>query len=278
MTRIVLGIEYDGSRHCGWQTQPSGCALQDALERALAEIAGQPVATVCAGRTDAGVHAAAQVVHFDAAVERPESAWVRGVNALLPAGMAVLWAREVAAEFHARYSARERRYRYLLLNHAVRPALAAGRIGWFHQPLDVEAMRAAARALVGLHDFSAFRSAECQASTPVRDLRAVTVERRGALVVFEFRANAFLHHMVRNLVGSLVYVGKGRHPPGWLAEVLAGRERARCAPTFDAAGLYLAGVAYEPHWGLPDESVRAAAQWETLATLAGSAAGGGIQP
>jgi tRNA pseudouridine38-40 synthase len=270
--RVALGIEYDGSRFCGWQTQPSGCALQDALERALAEIAGGPVATICAGRTDAGVHASAQVVHFDVAVSRPESAWVRGVNALLPAGMAVLWAREVADTFHARYGARERRYRYLLLNHAVRPALASGRVGWFHQPLEVAAMQTAARLLEGRHDFSAFRSAECQAATPVRDLRSVTVAQREALVVFEFRANAFLHHMVRNLVGSLVTVGKGRQPAAWVAEVLAGRDRARAAPTFDAAGLYLASVTYEAQWGLPEPHDRADAQWETLTPLAGSAA------
>ena len=260
--RIALGIEYDGSRFCGWQTQPSGCALQDALERALAEIAGHPVATICAGRTDAGVHACAQVVHFDSGAERPERAWVRGVNALLPQGMAVLWARDVAAAFHARYGARERAYRYLLLNHPTRPALAAGRVGWFHQPLAVEAMRAAAAPLVGRHDFSAFRAAECQAATPVRELRTVTIERQGALVLFEFRANAFLHHMIRNLVGSLVYVGTGRQPPGWLAEVLAGRDRGRCAPTFDAAGLYLTQVTYEPQWALPEEPARAVAQWE----------------
>lgn len=270
--RVALGVEYDGSRFCGWQTQPSGCALQDALERALAEIAGGPVATTCAGRTDAGVHASAQVVHFDVTVTRPESAWVRGVNALLPAGMAVLWAREVAEGFHARYGARERRYRYLLLNHATRPALASGRVGWFHQPLDVAAMQAAARVLEGRHDFSAFRSAECQAASPVRDLRSVTIGRRGALVIFEFRANAFLHHMVRNLVGSLVVVGKGRQSQAWLADVLAGRDRARCAPTFDAAGLYLAGVTYEDEWGLPGMHDRADAQWETLTPLAGSIA------
>lgn len=270
--RVALGIEYDGSRFCGWQTQPSGCALQDALERALAEIAGGPVATICAGRTDAGVHASAQVVHFDSAVSRPESAWVRGVNALLPAGMAVLWAREVADAFHARYGARERRYRYLLLNHPTRPALASGRVGWFHHALDVAAMQAAARALEGRHDFSAFRSAECQAASPVRELRRVTIGRRGALVTFEFRANAFLHHMVRNLVGSLVFVGKGRQPSAWIADVLASRDRARGAPTFDAAGLYLAGVTYEDQWGLPAVPDRADAQWETLTPLAGSVA------
>jgi tRNA pseudouridine38-40 synthase len=244
-------VEYDGSRFCGWQTQPQGCSVQDALERALAGVASGPVATICAGRTDAGVHALGQVVHFETTAERPEAAWVRGVNALLPAGCAVTWSRAVAPDFHARYSATSRCYRYLLLNHPVRPALDAGRTGWFHIPLDTERMQRAARLLIGEHDFSAFRSAECQARTPVRTLTRLDVTRRGDHVVFELRANAFLHHMVRNIVGCLVYVGKGKHPPEWLGEVLAGRDRARAAPTFEAAGLYLAGVEYEARWGLP---------------------------
>ncbi|HUO44901.1 MAG TPA: tRNA pseudouridine(38-40) synthase TruA [Burkholderiales bacterium] len=252
MLRIALGLEYDGSAFCGWQTQPAGCAVQDALERALAAIAGAPVTAVCAGRTDAGVHALAQVVHFDTGAERPESAWVRGVNTLLPAGAAVLWMREVGADFHARHSARERRYRYLLLNHPVRPALNRARVGWFHLPLDVERMRTAARLLLGEHDFSAFRSAECQARSPVRELRRLEVLRHGDYVVFELAANAFLHHMVRNIVGCLVYVGKGKHPPEWLGEVLAGRDRRLAAPTFDAAGLYLTEVIYDAAWQLPE--------------------------
>jgi tRNA pseudouridine38-40 synthase len=250
-TRLALGIEYDGSAFCGWQTQPSGCGVQDHLERALAGIAGEEVETVCAGRTDAGVHAFGQVVHFDTAAARPGSAWVRGVNALLPPGLAVLWACEPGAEFHARYSARTRSYRYVLLNDAVRPAAAHGRVGWFHLPLDVERMRAAAALLAGEHDFSAFRSSECQARSPVRYVHSIAIERHGAYVVFDFCANAFLHHMVRNLMGTLVYVGKGKHPPEWAGEVLASRDRARAAPTFDAAGLYLSAVEYEARWGLP---------------------------
>jgi tRNA pseudouridine38-40 synthase len=249
--RIALGIEYDGSSFCGWQTQPAGCAAQDKLEQALAQIAGERVATICAGRTDAGVHALAQVVHFDTAAQRPESAWVRGVNALLPAALAVTWARQVSGEFHARYAARARCYRYVLLNHPVRPAADCGRAGWFHLPLDLENMRAAARLLLGEHDFSAFRSSECQARSPVRELRQLTIERQGDYVIFEVCANAFLHHMVRNIIGGLVYVGKGRHAPGWMGEVLAGRDRTRAAPTFDAAGLYLARVDYDAQWGLP---------------------------
>ncbi|MFN7087147.1 MAG: tRNA pseudouridine(38-40) synthase TruA [Burkholderiales bacterium] len=249
--RIALGIEYDGSSFCGWQTQPAGCAVQDRLEQALARIAGERIATFCAGRTDAGVHALAQVVHFDTAALRPVSAWVRGANALLPPALAVTWAKTVAERFHARYSALDRCYRYVLLNHAVRPAADRGRVGWFHLPLDVDAMRRAAQLLVGEHDFSAFRSAECQAKSPVRELRRLSVERRGDYVIFELRANAFLHHMVRNIVGCLVYVGKGKYPPQWLGEVLAGRDRMRAAPTFSAAGLYLADVVYGSEWELP---------------------------
>ena len=252
MTRIALGVEYDGSRFCGWQTQPEGCSAQDALERALAEIAGAPVATVCAGRTDAGVHALAQVAHFDTATQRPDTAWVRGTNALLPPALAVTWAREVPQDFNARYSALSRSYRYLLLNHPVRPAADQARVGWFHAPLDLEKMRHAARLLLGERDFSAFRSVECQAKTPVRTLSQLDIERRGDYLAFDFRANAFLHHMVRNIVGSLVAVGKGKHPPEWVGEVLASRNRALAAPTFEAAGLYLVRVAYAPQWGLPD--------------------------
>ncbi len=250
--RIALGVEYDGSRFCGWQTQPQGCAVQDALERALAEVASGPVATICAGRTDAGVHALAQVVHFDTGAERPEAAWVRGVNALLPSACAVNWSRPVTQDFHARYSALARHYRYLLLNHPVRPAADQERVGWFHLPLDLEKMQLAARLLIGEHDFSAFRSSECQARTPVRTLTRLDVARRGDYIVFELCANAFLHHMVRNIVGCLVYVGKGKFPPEWLGEVLAGRDRKRAAPTFGAAGLYLSRVTYDTRWGLPE--------------------------
>jgi tRNA pseudouridine38-40 synthase len=252
--RIALGIEYDGSRFLGWQTQPGGGTLQDALEAALSGIAAQTVSVTCAGRTDRGVHALGQVVHFDTGAERPESAWVRGVNALLPESMAVLWSRGVPEDFHARYSARTRVYRYVLLNRAVRPALAARHAGWFHAPLDVEAMREAAAALCGEHDFSAFRSAECQAKSPVRTLRSLSIERRGERIDFMFTANAFLHHMVRNLVGTLVYVGKGKHPPRWAKEVLDSRDRSLAAPTFAAEGLYLEKVEYDSHWGLPLEN------------------------
>jgi tRNA pseudouridine38-40 synthase len=255
--RIALGIEYNGSAFCGWQTQPSGCGVQDALERSLAQIAGEKIATICAGRTDAGVHALAQVVHFDSEAVRPASAWVRGTNTSLPAGAAVTWMQPVPADFSARYAALERHYRYVLLNHLVRPAVNDARVGWFHVPLDIDSMREAALVLLGEHDFSAFRSAECQAKSPVRELRRLDVRKSGDYVVFDLAANAFLHHMVRNIVGSLVYVGKGRHDPAWLAAVLASRNRALAAPTLEAAGLYLVDVSYDAKWGLPARARRA---------------------
>jgi tRNA pseudouridine38-40 synthase len=249
--RIALGIAYDGSPFEGWQTQPSGDTVQDRLEAALAAIAGTPVRVTAAGRTDAGVHATGQVVHFDVAVERPDSAWVRGTNAHLPEQIAVQWACVVGDAFHARYAATSRTYRYVLYDQPVRPSVFAGKAGWCHLPLDLHAMRAAAERVVGVHDFSAFRSAECQAKSPIRSMERVAIERRGEYLVFEFTANAFLHHMVRNLVGSLVYVGKGAHPPDWLNEVLASRDRTRAAPTFGPEGLYLTAVNYPSDWRLP---------------------------
>ena len=250
-TRIALGIEYDGSRFLGWQTQPGGATVQDALESALGTIAAEPISVTCAGRTDRGVHARAQVVHFDTEAARPDSAWVRGVNALLPDAVAVLWSQPVDAEFHARYSARSRTYRYVLLNRSVRPALAARHAGWHHAPLEVEAMRAAARHLIGEHDFSAFRAAECQAKSPVRALHSISIERRGERIDFTLRANAWLQHMVRNIVGALVHLGKGAQPPEWARTLLESRDRTRGAVTFGAEGLYLEAVEYEGKWGLP---------------------------
>jgi tRNA pseudouridine38-40 synthase len=254
--RLALGIEYDGSRFLGWQTQPGGGTVQDVLQTALAAIAGDELRVTCAGRTDRGVHACEQVVHFDPPVARPLGAWVRGVNAMLPESVAVLWARPVDAAFHARFSAVARSYRYVLLNRGVRPALAARHAGWFHRTLDVQAMRGAAEFLVGEHDFSAFRSAECQAKTPVRNVSRLEIARDGDRIDFSITANAFLHHMVRNIVGTLVYVGMGKHPPVWAREVLSSRERARAAPTFGPEGLYLEAVDYAAHWGLPTRQRR----------------------
>jgi len=251
MSRIALGLEYDGSRFLGWQTQPGGGTVQDALQPALAAIAGTSVEVTGAGRTDRGVHARLQVVHFDTEAKRPSSAWVRGVNALLPDSVAVLWSHEVPDDFHARYSARARTYRYELLNRPVRAALEAQYVGWFHLPLDVEKMRAAAALLAGEHDFSAFRSSECQEKSPVRTIDRFEITRQGETIHFVVRANAFLHHMVRNLVGTLVYVGKGKHPPEWVTELLRSKDRTKSAPTFGPEGLYLEKIDYEAKWGLP---------------------------
>lgn len=249
--RIALGIEYDGVPFCGWQTQPGGGAVQDALEGALAQFANAKVDVVAAGRTDAGVHATAQVVHFDAPVERAVASWVRGTNTFLPPSLRVTWACEVAADFHARYSATARTYDYLLQNDSVAPAVLHGKVGWYHRPLDAAAMQAAAQMIVGEHDFSAFRDAQCQAKTPVRQMHSASVRRHGDLIALRFTANAFLHHMVRNLVGSLVYIGAGKHPVGWMAELLETRDRRNAAPTFAPDGLYLSGIDYDARFGLP---------------------------
>jgi len=225
--------------------------VQDALEQALAAIAGAPVSVTCAGRTDRGVHARGQVAHFDTEASRPDAAWVRGTNALLPDSVAVRWSAAVADDFHARYSALSRTYRYELINRPVRPAIAARYAGWFHGALDVPAMRDAAAVLVGEHDFSAFRAAECQAKSPVRTVHSLEVERNGEKIGFVIRANAFLHHMVRNIVGTLVYFGKDRRPAQWVKEILDSRDRSRAAPTFAPEGLYLEAVEYDRKWNLP---------------------------
>ena len=249
--RIALGLEYDGTPFHGWQSQADGSGVQDALEAALSRIAGQPVAVVAAGRTDAGVHATLQVAHFETDVERPETAWVRGVNALLPGAVAVHWAIPVADEFHARFTASGRHYTYLLLDRPVRPALLNGRAGWYHQPLTLVKMREGAAALIGRHDFSAFRAAECQAKSPVRTLDRLDIAREGNMIRFDLHADAFLHRMVRNIVGSLVYVGNGRQQPTWIGELLSGRDRTRAAPTFGSDGLYFIGADYPTRFNLP---------------------------
>ncbi|BAL25408.1 tRNA pseudouridine(38-40) synthase TruA [Azoarcus sp. KH32C] len=251
--RIALGVEYAGDAFRGWQSQANALTVQDHLEAALAGIAGQSVRLHCAGRTDAGVHATAQVAHFDVSVVRPLGAWVRGVNNKLPRSVAVRWAAEVSETFHARFSAVSRRYRYVLHNAPVRPAILSGRVGWFHLPLNEHAMSDAAARLEGLHDFSSFRAAGCQAKSPLKVMHEARVHRQGEYVIFDFWANAFLHHMVRNLVGALVYVGKGTYPPAWVEELLHARDRVHAAPTFPADGLYLCGVEYQPHWPLPNE-------------------------
>ncbi len=250
--RIVLVLEYDGARYCGWQSQPAGCSIQDALETALSQIAKEAIRVTTAGRTDAGVHALYQVVHFDTLVQRPISAWIRGVNALLPGDIAILWAAKASEKFHARYSAIERRYIYLLLNHPVRPGIHNKKVGWCHQPLALEKMQTASNILIGEHDFSSFRSAECQAKSPIRTMTQLNITRHGNLLIFDLRANAFLQHMVRNIIGCLVYIGKGKYSAEWMYELLESRNRIYAAPTFSPAGLYLAGVKYDCDWRMPE--------------------------
>jgi tRNA pseudouridine38-40 synthase len=228
--------------------------VQDRLEAALSSFAAMGVGTVCAGRTDAGVHALNQVVHIDAPVARDSFSWVRGSNRFLPADIAVQWCVPVAHDFHARNSARGRRYVYLLLESAVRPALEAGSVGWVFRPLDGQAMRDSAAHLIGEHDFSSFRSSQCQSPTPVKTLRSIEIARRGAYWRFDFDGNAFLHHMVRNIMGCLVAVGHGLHAPGWMAEVLAARSRDAAAPTFAPDGLYFAGPYYDAAHGIHERT------------------------
>ena len=249
--RVALGVGYRGQAYRGWQSQPDGRTVQDRLEAALSQFAGVPIRTLCAGRTDAGVHAVHQVVHFDTTVHREPFSWVRGCNRYLPDDIAVQWCLPVPDAFHARNSALGRRYAFIVLESTVRPALESGLAGWVMRPLEDGAMRAAAALLVGEHDFSSFRAAECQAASPVKTLRSIAISRRGAYWRFEFDADAFLHHMVRNIMGCLVAVGSGRRPPGWLAQVLAARDRRDAAPTFPADGLYFLGPYYDAHWAIP---------------------------
>ena len=254
IVRIALGVSYLGTHYQGWQSQPSGQTVQDRLESALSRFATVPLATLCAGRTDAGVHGLMQVLHFDTDVEREPFSWVRGTNRFLPDDIAVQWAQAVPDAFHARASALARRYAYILLESPVRPSVDAGRVGWVFRPLDGQAMQRAASHLIGEHDFSSFRASACQALSPVKQLRRIDITRRGAYWRFDFEANAFLHHMIRNIMGSLVRIGQGLEPPDWMAQVLAARDRDAAAPTFAPDGLYFLGPRYDPAWGLPERT------------------------
>jgi len=259
VTRIVLGVQYSGTGWNGYQKQPDRNTVQDRLEIALEKFACTPLSTTCAGRTDTGVHAIEQVIHFDTALDRSPQSWVRGVNAFLPESIVVRWATSVepdegGQDFHARFSARSRTYHYVLYNHPHPSALLAKRAGWVFRPLDVERMREGARHLIGTHDFSAFRASGCQAKTPVKDMHEVSIAQYGDILVFTLRASAFLHHMVRNIVGSLVYIGTGRQEPDWMLEVLESRSRDVAAPTFMPDGLYFARIEYDPKWKLPQEA------------------------
>jgi tRNA pseudouridine38-40 synthase len=249
--RIAVGIEYDGGAYAGWQAQPALSTVQQITEQALAGVAAGPVSLTCAGRTDAGVHALGQVAHFDTEAQRSARSWVLGANSALPRDVSLSWAHVVPAHFHARYCAESRTYRYLILNRLARAALYASRAAWVHRPLDHERMAQGAARLIGEHDFSAFRAAECQAKSPVRRLQRLAVTRRGDWVSIEATANAFLHHMVRNIAGLLIDIGKGEAPPEWASEVLGGRDRSKSAATAPAGGLYLLAVRYPPVFGLP---------------------------
>ena len=261
--RVALGVAYRGLKYHGWQSQPDGNTVQDKLERALAEFVGLPrgriVATMCAGRTDAGVHALNQVVHFDAPVTRETFSWVRGTNRYLPEDIAVQWAQNVEPDFHARNHARGRRYAFVVRESAVRPAIEAGMCGWVFRPLDIERLREAAQALIGEHDFSSFRAAQCQALSPVKEVRRIAINRIGDYWRFDFEANAFLHHMVRNIMGALITIGSGNQPVAFMTELLAMRNREFAPPTFPAAGLYFVGPHYDPHLAIPSRT--AAHDW-----------------
>ncbi len=252
MNRWAMQLQYRGSAYCGWQAQSHADSVQAHLEHAIAEVADHPVSTIVAGRTDAGVHAAGQLVHFDSAARRNEKAWVFGVNAKLPDDISVRRAQVVNTAFSARFSAVARSYRYLIYNHRARNALLHQAATWISWPLDVELMHQAAQCLLGERDFSAFRSAECQSRTPMRNLMAICVRRQRDFVVIDVRANAFLHHMVRNIAGSLLDVGSGRRPPAWLADVLQSRDRSRAGMTAPAWGLYFLGPHYPAEFGLPE--------------------------
>ena len=244
MSRIVLGIEYDGSGFCGWQRQAGQRTVQQDLESALSKIANGPVNVVCAGRTDTGVHALEQVVHLDTDVQREPHAWVMGGNSQLPGDVRILWAQPAIDDFHARFSAIARFYRYVILNRKVKSALQRNQVTWCYETLDADKMHRAAQVLIGEQDFSSFRAHSCQSVSPSRHVYFVDVYREGDTVIMDIAANAFVHHMVRNIAGSLIEVGRGRHPEDWIASLLAARDRTKAGMTAPAEGLYLAGVLY----------------------------------
>ncbi len=252
--RIAACVSYDGHGYCGWQSQANRCGVQDYVEAAVAKIAGHTVRVHAAGRTDTGVHALSQVIHFDTEANRPDTAWVRGVNAFLPENVRMEWACKVDQAFHARFSAFARGYEYLLYNASVSPSIMATKAGWYHLPLALGPMQAASKYLEGEHDFSTFRAADCQANTPIRHMHAAKVVQFGRYFKFSFNANAFLHHQVRNMVGALIYIGKGMYPPEHMQNLLAQKDRTLSPPTFSPNGLYLSYVGYDQAWQLPAEA------------------------
>ncbi len=251
--RMALGVEYRGTRYRGWQRQQAGVpSVQEALERALSKVAAAPISVMCAGRTDAGVHGSGQVVHFDTPVQRPLKAWVMGANANLPADISVTWAQPMPDDFHARFSAVARRYRYVIYNDPVRPAHMAEEVTWNHRPLEISRMREAAALLVGSHDFTSFRAVQCQAKSPIKTVHHLEVIEHGRFIVLDVRANAFLHHMVRNFAGLLMTIGAGEREPSWAGEVLEARDRRAGGVTAHPYGLYLVRVEYPSRFTLPE--------------------------
>jgi tRNA pseudouridine38-40 synthase len=251
--RYALGIEYDGSEFLGWQRHGNGPTVQAAVEAALSFVADQPIAVICSGRTDTGVHAACQVVHFDSEAQRDPRAWVLGSNTRLPGSVRVLWCRIVSSDFHARYAARARCYRYRIINRDIPPAMQRKYLSWERLPLDAQAMHRAAQPLLGEHDFSAYRTAQCQAKHPVRSMHSIKVSREADQILVDVQANAFLHHMVRNIVGSLIPVGRGEQPESWPGALLSGRDRTQAGPTAPAEGLVFLGPKFPAEWNLPAE-------------------------
>ena len=260
--RFAMGLEYDGSGFLGWQVQREGRTIQGCVEAAVSRIADHEVRVTCCGRTDTGVHAICQVVHFDSAAIRSERSWVLGVNSQLPAGISALWIRQLDETFHARFTAYSRRYRYLMLNRWIRPALDNSRISWCRRPLDADQMHRAAQQLRGEHDFTSFRALACQARHPVREIQRIEVSRSGNRVEIQVEANGFLYHMVRNIAGSLISIGAGEKPPEWLGEVLRARDRSLAAVTASPAGLYFVGARYPAQYDLPGGAVDFPQQWD----------------
>lgn len=249
--KLAACVEYDGTAFCGWQRLSHASTVQASVERALSEVANEPIEAVCAGRTDSGVHASGQIIHFETKAERPLRGWLFGSNVKLPDGIALRWVQPVAEHFHARFSALSRRYRYVILNRWAKPAILKNKVAWYHHALDASAMHQAAQALVGEHDFSSFRASGCQATHARRYLQSIAVSRLGDFIYIDVVANAFLHHMVRNIVGSLLEVGSGEQKPEWMAQLLVERDRRLAGMTAAAAGLYFVYVEYPAEFGLP---------------------------